>query len=70
LATAGTGDVLAGILLSLLGRGLSAIDAATLGVWMHAEAAQIVKQKYGEESMIASDLVAALPQVVRSIQPH
>jgi NAD(P)H-hydrate epimerase len=70
LATAGTGDVLAGILLSLLGRGLSAIDAATLGVWMHAEAAQIAKQQYGEESMIASDLVAALPQVVRSIQPH
>lgn len=69
LATAGTGDVLAGILLSLLGRGMAPIDAATLAVLVHAEAAHLLLEHLGEESMVASDLIEVLPQVITQMKP-
>jgi hydroxyethylthiazole kinase-like uncharacterized protein yjeF len=57
LATAGTGDVLAGIVGALLARGASALDAAAAGAWLHGRAARLGPPT----GLIASDLVEALP---------
>jgi hydroxyethylthiazole kinase-like uncharacterized protein yjeF len=57
LATAGTGDVLAGLIASLRAQGLAAFDAACAGVWLHGRAAEIAGP-----SMTADDLVEAIPQ--------
>ncbi len=57
LATAGTGDVLAGMTAALRARGLGNWDAACAGVWLHGRAAEIAGPQ-----MIADDLVAAIPQ--------
>ena len=57
MATAGSGDVLTGVILGLLAQGYSQIEASLLGVWWHGEAADIYAQKYLPETMIASDIV-------------
>ena len=57
LATAGTGDVLAGIIAALRARGLPAFEAACSAVWLHGRAAEIAGP-----GMIADDLVGALPR--------
>ena len=59
LASAGTGDVLAGIVAAMRARGLSAFEAACAGVWLHGRAAEIAGA-----SMIADDLAAAVPQAL------
>ncbi len=56
LATAGTGDVLTGIIAALRARGLGAFDAACAGVWIHGRAAELAGRY-----MIADDLAAAIP---------
>ncbi len=60
LATAGTGDVLAGIIGGLLAKGVAPADAAAGGAWIHAEAAKST----GRTGMIASDLVSAIAAVL------
>ncbi|WP_371743902.1 NAD(P)H-hydrate dehydratase [Mangrovicoccus sp. HB161399] len=62
LATAGSGDVLAGLICGLLARGFSAMESAQLGAWLHAEAALRVGP-----GLIAEDLPEALPEVFRFI---
>lgn len=66
LATAGTGDVLSGIIGSLLGRGLEPLESATLGVLVHSLAAHHAMKEYGEDSMIASDVIAGIPKVIQN----
>ncbi len=56
LATGGTGDVLTGLIAALLGQGLSAFDAAHLGVYMHGVAADLAAHDLSEAGMISSDL--------------
>jgi hydroxyethylthiazole kinase-like uncharacterized protein yjeF len=62
LATAGTGDVLTGVIAALLAQGLDAFTAAAAGVWLHAEAGREAARRLGVvEGVIASDVIAALP---------
>ncbi len=61
MATAGTGDVLTGIIVSLIGQGLDVFDASQLGVYIHGLAGDIAAKKKGELSMIASDIIDCLP---------
>jgi ADP-dependent NAD(P)H-hydrate dehydratase / NAD(P)H-hydrate epimerase len=64
LATAGTGDVLTGVIAALLAHGLDAFTAACAGVWLHAQAGRRAAQVQGSaEGVIASDVIAALPGV-------
>jgi ADP-dependent NAD(P)H-hydrate dehydratase / NAD(P)H-hydrate epimerase len=56
LATAGTGDVLAGTIGSLLAQGLRPFDAACLGVYLHGRAAERVSARLGDSGLLASDL--------------
>ncbi len=64
LATAGTGDVLTGVLAALLAQGLDAFAAAAAGVWLHALAGREAARRQGSaEGVVASDVVAALPAV-------
>jgi hydroxyethylthiazole kinase-like uncharacterized protein yjeF len=59
LATAGTGDVLSGIIGALLARGVAPLEAAAAGAWLHGRAGA-----HGpEEGLVASDLIEALPGV-------
>jgi hydroxyethylthiazole kinase-like uncharacterized protein yjeF len=60
LATAGTGDVLAGIIGALLAKGVGAAEAAACGAWIHAESASLA----GSAGLVASDLVTAIPAVL------
>ena len=62
LATAGTGDVLTGVIAALLAQGLDAFAAAAAGVWMHAHAGRRAALRVGApEGVIASDVIAELP---------
>lgn len=61
LAAGGSGDVLSGILGALLARGDSPHVAARRGAWLHGLAGDIARDERGEESMIASDVIEALP---------
>jgi NAD(P)H-hydrate epimerase len=67
MATAGTGDALAGIVGALLARGTDAWTAATSAVYVHGAAGDEAARLLGEESLTASDLIAALPAVLRSL---
>ncbi len=62
MATAGSGDVLTGIILSLLAQGYASLDAARLGVYIHGLAGDIAAERLGYEGVIASDIVESVPE--------
>jgi len=68
LATAGTGDVLAGTIAGLLTQGVPPYAAAVAGAYLHASAAQIVTENIGDAGMVASDLLPALPHAIRRLR--
>jgi NAD(P)H-hydrate epimerase len=65
LATAGTGDVLSGVIAALLAKGLSAFEAACAGVYAHSQSGWIAAAEYGADCVIATDVIAALPAALR-----
>jgi len=60
IATAGSGDVLTGVITALIGQGLSNFDAAVLGVYIHGLAGDIAAEKIGQVSLITTDVIQAL----------
>jgi hydroxyethylthiazole kinase-like uncharacterized protein yjeF len=68
LASAGTGDVLAGAIAGLVAQGLSLFDACSLGVYLHGEAGEMTKDKLGDAGMIASDLLPAIPVAIKQLK--
>lgn len=67
LASAGTGDVLAGAVVGLLAQKMSTFDAATCGVYLHAMAGELVGEELGEAGMVASDLLPRLPLTIKRL---
>lgn len=65
MATGGSGDVLTGVIAGLIGQGLSPYDAAKLGSNLHGLAGDIAADEMGEESLIATDILASLPAAFR-----
>jgi len=70
LASAGTGDVLAGAIAGMAAQGLSPFDAASLGVYLHGAAGDMIKNVLGDTGMIASDLLMALPAVIKQLKSN
>ncbi|HYF70381.1 MAG TPA: NAD(P)H-hydrate dehydratase [Ohtaekwangia sp.] len=68
MATGGTGDVLTGILTGFLAQQYSPLDAAILGVYLHGSAGDLAVVETGQESLIASDLIAYLPAAFRQLK--
>jgi NAD(P)H-hydrate epimerase len=65
MATAGSGDVLTGLIAALLGQGLDPFAAAQLGAYVHGLAGDLARANLGEAGLIASDLVEYLPRALR-----
>ena len=68
MATAGSGDVLTGVILALLAQGYKADDAATMGVYVHGLAGDIAARRIGMTGMTAGDIVAALPMAWKALE--
>ena len=66
MATAGSGDVLTGIVAGILAQSYSPWDAARLAIHLHGAAGDLAAKHYGQISMIASDLLTFLPEAIRS----
>ena len=65
MATGGSGDVLSGVILSLLGQGVPPLEAAAGGAWLHGTAGDLAAEKLGEYGMLPSDLVEELPRLLK-----
>lgn len=65
MATGGSGDVLAGILVSLLGQGLPPIQASVAAAWLHGTAGDVCAERLGEYGMLPSDLLEELPRLLK-----
>ncbi len=68
LATAGSGDVLAGIIGGYLAQGCTAMEAACLGVYAHAATGESLREQYGDSGMLAGELAEHLPRVVKELR--
>lgn len=65
LATGGSGDVLAGIIVSLVGQGLESLSAAACGAWLHGAAGDLCARGIGQYGMLPSDLLEVLPRLMK-----
>ena len=68
LASAGTGDVLAGSIAGLLAQGLAPFEAAAVAVHVHGKAGEIARTEMGDAGMIAGDLLPILPLAIKRIK--
>ena len=67
LATAGTGDVLAGFIVSLIAQGMDPYDAAAAAVYIHTESGRALESTVGPSTAIAQDLLRALPDTRKAL---
>lgn len=70
LATAGSGDVLCGIIASFASRNIPLLEAASLGAWLHGRAADIHVRETDNTTMKASDIIARIGEAIRSINDN
>ncbi|MFN3975122.1 MAG: NAD(P)H-hydrate dehydratase [Dehalococcoidia bacterium] len=68
LATAGTGDVLAGAIAGLMAQGMHPFDAASLGVFLHGAAGEVLRAEAGDAGTLAGDLLPLLPRVIKALK--
>ena len=68
MAKGGSGDVLAGMLVSLLGQGLPARQAVPMAVWLHGAAGDRCAREKGEYGMTPSDMVEVLPELLKEFE--
>ena len=68
LASAGTGDVLAGIVTGLVTQGVSLLSAATLGVYVHSQVACNISERVGNSGLLASDMLYEIPSVMKTLR--
>jgi NAD(P)H-hydrate epimerase len=67
MATAGSGDVLTGIITGLLAQGYTAEQAAVMGVYLHGVAGDKAAEKFSQEAMIAGDIIECMSSVFKEI---
>jgi len=67
MASGGVGDVLTGIIASLIGQKVSPCEAARIGVYIHGLAGDIIRDKRGERGLVASDIINELPQAFKEV---
>ena len=65
MATAGSGDVLTGIIAAFLGQGLDAFNAAKTAVYLHGLAGDLAVKEKTQISLIASDIIAKIPDAIK-----
>ena len=65
MATAGSGDLLAGMIGALLAQGMNGLDAASLGVYLHGKAGDLAAKRKNEYSLMASDIGEALGELLK-----
>lgn len=65
MAVGGSGDVLAGILVSLLGQGIEPVKAAAAAVWLHGAAGDLCAERMGQYGMLPSDMLEELPRLMK-----
>lgn len=65
MAVGGSGDVLAGMIVSLLGQGIAPLEAAACGAWLHGAAGDLCAAEMGQYGMLPSDMVEALPRLLK-----
>ncbi len=65
MATGGSGDVLAGIIASLLGQGIAPLEAAACGAWLHGAAGDVCAEKLGQYGMLPTDMLKELPRLMK-----
>ncbi len=68
MATAGTGDVLAGCIVGLMAQGAGAFDAAVCGAYLHGRAGEAWRSAHGDAGMLAGDLLPLLPDQMRDLK--
>jgi len=65
MAVGGSGDVLSGIIVSLLGQGIDPLKAAACGVWLHGAAGDICAAEIGQYGMLPTDMLSVLPRLLK-----
>ena len=65
MAVGGSGDVLAGIIVSLLGQGIAPLEAAACGAWIHGAAGDICAGEMGQYGMLPTDMLNVLPRLLK-----
>lgn len=65
MAVGGSGDVLAGILVGLIGQGIAPLEAAACGAWLHGAAGDLCAREIGQYGMLPTDMLLALPRLLK-----
>ena len=65
MAVGGSGDVLAGMIVSLMGQGIAPLEAAACGAWLHGAAGDLCAKEQGQYAMLPTDMLNALPRLLK-----